>query len=149
MIADHGGRTYAFVDQPYGTIDRTSTSTTTSGGALQMTVDAPFMGHGNNFVTGVSFDHGDIRFASNSTLGYINPALQVVVDPVIPGAGAIIHTLGNVGYQPVALDATTDYYGVYMADTFDITSALSATVGFRVNVIDIGDARQHGFGAGA
>ncbi len=138
VIMDQGGRTYRFVDQPYGTIDRTSTSTTTSGGALQMTVDAPLMGHGNNLAIGASFDHGDIRFASNSTLGYINPALQVIVAPVIPGAGAIIHTLGSLGYQPVALDATTDYYGIYGVDTFDITEALSATVGFRVNVIDIG-----------
>ena len=54
-LMDHGGRTYRFVDQPYGTIDRTSTNTTTSGGALQMTVDAPFMGHGNNLAIGASF----------------------------------------------------------------------------------------------
>jgi iron complex outermembrane receptor protein len=56
----------------------------------------------------------------------------------VPGSGAIIHTLGSVGYQPVALDATTDYYGIYATDTLDITSALSATVGFRVNILDIG-----------
>lgn len=138
VIMDHGGRTFTFgEDTPYGTIDRTSTNTTTVGGALQMTVDAPLMGHGNNFVLGASLDHGEIRFASNSTLGYINPQLQVVSNPEIDGSGAIIHTLGNVGYQPVALDATTDYYGVYLADTFDITHALSATIGLRVNVIDI------------
>lgn len=139
VLMDQGGQTFRFdPNAPYGTIDRTSTDTTTVGGALQMTVEAPFMGHGNNFVVGASLDHSNIRFASNSTLGYINPDLQVGPNAGLPGSGAIIHTLGSVGYQPVALDGTTDYYGIYATDTFDITAALSATLGFRVNVIDIG-----------
>jgi iron complex outermembrane receptor protein len=139
VIVDHQGQTFRFdPNAPYGTLDRTSTNTTTAGGAVQMTVDAPFMGHSNNFAIGASLDHSDIRFASNSTLGTIDPELRVGLNDALPGSGAIIHTLGSVGYQPVALDATTDYYGIYAADTFDVTPALSATVGFRVNVIDIG-----------
>jgi iron complex outermembrane receptor protein len=127
VIMDHGGQTFRFVpDAPYGTLDRTSTNTTTFGAALQITADAPLFDHGNKFVVGASLDHSDIRFASNSTLAYINPQLQVGLNADLPGSGAIIHTLGNVGYQPVGLDATTDYYGIYLADTFDITAALSA-----------------------
>jgi iron complex outermembrane receptor protein len=138
VIRDAGGQTIPFVDVPYGTIDRTSTNIATVGGALQVTYDAPLLGHGSNLVFGFSIDHSDIRFASNSTLGYINPALQVGLNAALPGSGAIIHTAGDVGYAPVALDATTDYYGIYGAETFDITPDLSATVGLRINIIDTG-----------
>jgi iron complex outermembrane receptor protein len=138
VIRDAGGHTIPFVDAPYGTIDRTSTNITTVGGAVQATYDAPLFGHGSNLVVGFSLDHSDIRFASNSTLGYINPALQVGLNGDLPGSGSIIHTTGAVGYQPVALDATTDYYGIYGGETFDITPELSATVGLRINIIDIG-----------
>jgi iron complex outermembrane receptor protein len=138
VIRDAGGHTIPFIDTPYGTIDRTSTNIATVGGAVQATYDAPLFGHGSNLVVGFSLDHSDIRFASNSTLGYINPALQVVLNGTVPGSGEIVHTTGAVGYQPVALDATTDYYGIYGAETFDITPELSATVGLRINIIDIG-----------
>jgi len=105
---------------------------------VQATYDAPLFGHDSNLVVGFSVDHSDIRFASNSTLGYINPELQVGLNSAVPGSGKIIHTTGQVGYAPVALDATTDYYGIYGAETFDITPDLSATVGLRINIIDIG-----------
>jgi iron complex outermembrane receptor protein len=137
VIRNAAGQAIPFVDTPYGTIDRTSTNTATVGGAVQATYDAPVFGHGSNLVVGFSFDHSDIRFASNSTLGYIDPALQVGLNPNVPGTGQIIHTTGSVGYAPVALDAATGYYGIYGAETFDITPRLSATVGLRINVIDI------------
>ena len=137
VIRNAAGQTIPFVDTPYGTIDRTSTNIATVGGALQATYDAPLFDHGSSLVVGFSFDHSDIRFASNSTLGYINPALQVGLNTAVPGSGEIIHTTGQVGYAPVALDATTDYYGIFGAETFDITDRLSATVGLRINIIDI------------
>ena len=137
VIRNAAGQTIPFIDTPYGTIDRTSTNKATVGGAVQATYDAPIFGHGSNLVVGFSFDHSDIRFASNSTLGYINPALQVELNAAVPGSGQIIHTTGNVGYAPVALDATTNYYGIYGAETFDITPELAATVGLRINIIGI------------
>ncbi|MDB5394340.1 MAG: TonB-dependent receptor [Rhodospirillales bacterium] len=141
-ILDRSGRTIPFVaDTPYGTIDKTSTNTTTLGAALQATYDAPVFGHTNNFVFGGSIDHSDIVFSSSSTLGYIFPDLSVGLNGALPGSGAVIHTLGNLGYAPVALAATTDYYGIYAANTFDVTDRLSATVGIRVNIIGI-DSRD-------
>jgi len=138
VLRNAADQTIPFVGAPYGTIGRTSTNTATVGAAVQVTYEAPILGHGSNLAIGFSFDHSDIRFASNSTLGAINPALQVVVDAQMPGAGQIIHTTGNVGYAPVALDATTDYYGIYGVETLDITPNLAATVGLRLNIIDIG-----------
>jgi len=144
VLRNAAGQTIPFADVPYGTIDRTSTNTATIGGAVQATYDAPIFGHGSNLAIGFSFDHSDIRFASNSTLGYIDPALQVGLNSDVPGTGQIIHTTGAVGYAPVALDATTDYYGIYGAETFDITPELSATVGLRINIIDIGSRDDTG-----
>ena len=51
--------------------------------------------------------------------------------------GSIIHTLGDIGYGPVALDAHSTYYGLYSSDTFDVTPRLSATLGARLNVATI------------
>ena len=59
----------------------------------------------------------------------------------MPGAGNIVHTLGNLGYAPVNLGATTDYYGLYAVDALDLTDALTITAGLRVNAADISDPR--------
>ena len=122
---------------PYGTIDRTSTQATTIGASLQATNSAAIFGHGNRFAVGGSVDHSWTGFSSSSTLGFINPDLSVTVNPAIPGNGQIIHTLGNLGFIPVRLDAQSTYYGLYATDTFDITSQLALTVGGRLNVARI------------
>ena len=129
---------------PYGTIDRTSTNTTTIGGAAQATDGEKVFGHDNRLVVGTSIDHSTVDFRSSSQLGFINPNLFVSVNPDIPGDGAIIHTLGGFGYGPVGLNATTTYYGLFATDTFDITRQLSVTAGARLNVAKINMADQLG-----
>jgi iron complex outermembrane recepter protein len=129
------GNTCATV--PYGTIDRTNTSSNTFGGSLQATNDDKIFGFGNHFVIGGSIDRGSTAFNANSTLGYIYPDLSVGYNPSIPGNGSIIHTVGNLGYTPVGIDTRNTYYGLYLSDTFDITDKLSATAGARYNVAQI------------
>jgi iron complex outermembrane receptor protein len=119
---------------PYGTIDRTFTDAVTAGASLQATNDAKVFGHENRFTVGASIDHSWTNFTSSSTLGFINPDLQIVVNQAIPGNGQVIHTLGNIGFVPVNLDARNTYLGLYATDTFDITSQLSMTLGGRLNV---------------
>ncbi|WP_044558659.1 TonB-dependent receptor [Azospirillum sp. B4] len=137
VITDLAGHTFAFDrDATYGTLDRTATDTTGVGGSLQLTGDRPLMGMENRFAAGGSIDHSDIRFTATSTLGVINPDLSVTADDVA-GAGLIIRTQGNLGYAPVWLSGTTDYYGAYVMDTLDLTPALSLTAGLRLNVADI------------
>jgi iron complex outermembrane receptor protein len=126
------GNTCATV--PYGTIDRTNTDAVTIGASLQATNDAKVFGHDNRFTVGGSIDHSRTDFTASSTLGFINPDLSVVTNPAIPGNGQIIHTLGNLGFVPVNLDAQNTYFGLYATDTFDITSQLSLTAGGRLNI---------------
>ncbi len=122
---------------PYGTIDRTDTRSNTFGGTLQATNDAKILGRDNHFVVGGSIDRGSTAFAATSTLGYINPDLSVGINPAIPGNGAVIHTLGNVGYSSVGINSRNTYYGLFASDTFDITDRLSLTGGARLNVAKI------------
>jgi iron complex outermembrane recepter protein len=122
---------------PYGTIDRTNTDATTVGASLQAGSDAALFGHVNRFTVGGSIDHSWTGFTSSSTLGFINPDLAVTINPTIPGNGQIIHTLGNLGFIPVTLNAQSTYYGLYATDTFDITAQLSLTLGGRLNVAKI------------
>jgi iron complex outermembrane receptor protein len=121
----------------YGTVDRTFTDSMTRGGTLQVTGNAPLFGLANNFTAGASIDSSSIAFRSTSTLGRIFPNFDVAADPVLAGSGSIIHSNGNLGYAPVNLGATTDYYGFYAVDALDLTEALTLTAGFRINAADI------------
>jgi len=141
VILGRQGQTFAFVPgTPYGTLDRVSIGTKTFGAAIQATYDASVIGHDNNFAFGASIDRSDISFTANSALGFVNPDLSVGLNAAIPGSGSVVHTLGDLGYAPVGLGAATRYYGIYAADTFDITPRLSLTAGIRVNIIDIDTA---------
>jgi iron complex outermembrane receptor protein len=130
-----GGTACALV--PYGTVDRTRTDAITFGGSLQAANNDELFGHKNNFIVGGSIDHGDVTFGASSSLGYIFPDLTVGPNPAIPGTGSIIHTAGNLGFSPVNLSARNTYYGLYVTDTFEISSRLAATAGARLNVAEI------------
>src|SRR4029079_13598754 len=105
----------------YGTLDHTFTDSTTHGVTLPLTGNPPLMGLGNYFPAGLSLDSSAIGFRSTSTLARISPDLLVAVDPALAGSGSIIRANGNVGYAPVTLGATTDYYGFFNAGAPDPT----------------------------
>lgn len=133
-------------DVTYGEIDRTDTDTDGLGGTFQATWTAPLWGHGNHLVAGGSLDHGDTRYRATSELGQIDAGLLVT------GSGYIIDQLANpqsaaqaqaagLLIGPTDLQATNDYYGIYLTDTFDVTEALSITLDGRYNLarIDLAD----------
>jgi iron complex outermembrane receptor protein len=116
-----------------GQIDRTATATNSFGGSLQAASSAKVFGHDNRLVIGASLDNGHVQFDSNSELGTVN-ADQF---PFVQGVGVYINQpSGDVA--PVGLLAKTLYAGVYITDTFDVTSRLSITAGGRYNDASIG-----------
>jgi iron complex outermembrane receptor protein len=119
---------------PFGTIDRTVNHTTTIGGSLQATRSGNLFDRGNNFVSGASVDHSTINFSADSMLGIINPDLTITTNSEIPGSGAVVGTLGNIGVGPVATSTQNTYYGLYALDTFDVDERLALTAGGRLNV---------------
>jgi iron complex outermembrane recepter protein len=109
-------------------------STVTSlgiGGALQGTYTAPLFDHGNHLVAGVSIDHAEVDFHSTNELGTIDPSTLLV-----SGVGVII-AQPDGSLAPVKLATTTNYYGLYASDTFDVTPELAVTVGGRYNVAQV------------
>jgi iron complex outermembrane receptor protein len=145
VIMNPAGQVFPFDNAiSYGTIDRTFTDTATQGATLQVTSNQSLFGLTNYFTAGGSIDHSAIGFQSNSTLGREFPNLDVAVDATVPGAGNIVHTLGNLGYAPVNLGATTNYYGLYAVDALDLTDALTITAGLRINAADISGRDRSG-----
>ncbi|HWU55075.1 MAG TPA: TonB-dependent receptor, partial [Rhizomicrobium sp.] len=137
-ILDQNNASIAFTPGAfYGTVDRTATSSTTHGATLQVTGNAPLLGLANYVTAGFSVDSSAIGFRSASTLGRVFPSLLVAADPTLAGSGSVIHANGNIGYAPVNLGATTDYYGFYAVDALDLTENLTLTVGLRINAADI------------
>jgi iron complex outermembrane receptor protein len=113
--------------QTPGEIDRTATDADGLGGSLQLTETAPLLGHGNHLVAGFSLDHGNVDFATQSELGIIERTL------LVSGTGFIIdEPAGDLA--PVSLTTTNSYYGLYLADTFDVTSRLAVTASGRYNL---------------
>jgi iron complex outermembrane receptor protein len=113
-----------------GSIDRTTTAATTFGGSVQASMTGKLAGHDNQFVIGGSLDRGNVNFNASSELGTIGSDLFVT------GTGVIIsQPAGDVA--PVALKTMNTYTGLYLTDTFDVTSRLAVTAGGRLNVAQI------------
>jgi iron complex outermembrane receptor protein len=129
---------------PYGTLDRTATQATTVGASLQATSTEKLFDQDNHLVVGGSIDRSTVAFVADSTLGFVNPDLTVTINPTIPGNGAIIHTLGNLGVTPVSVDTRNTYYGLYALDTLDLAQGLAATAGARLNLASIAVRDQLG-----
>lgn len=110
------------------------------GGSLQLTGTQSLAGHGNQFAIGASVDTAHIDFTSGAELGVINPD-NLVVEP----SGLFVDTPEDTGFSatPVILKSTNTYYGLFLTDTFDVTSALAVTASGRYNIaqIDLYDQR--------
>jgi iron complex outermembrane recepter protein len=134
------GQPIPFRNVPYGTIDTTLTESEAYGGSLQAANRDRIFGLPNTFVVGGSVDASTFAFKSQSTLGVINPNLQVTTDPnnpyygTIPGLGtSFLRTAAAIGIAPTSVTGSTLYLGLYATDTLDLTDRLSLTAGFRLN----------------
>ncbi len=118
--------------QSLGEIDSSSTRTTTLGDTLQVTERSELFDHGNNLVIGGSVDHGDTNYQARGNLAALQPNLLasdlgITIDQGFnPTASELI--------EPVVLDSTNDYYGLYLSDTVDITTRLALTLNGRYNL---------------
>ncbi|MFT3730547.1 MAG: TonB-dependent receptor [Hyphomicrobium sp.] len=114
-----------FTDNVYGSIDQTSQNADTAGLTLQAQENAKLFGHTNQFIVGVSYDHGHVAYTAKSELGFMEPKF------VVDGQGIIL--TGTEDFNPRSLTTTNDYFGAYFTNTFDITDQLALTVGGRYN----------------
>ena len=132
---------------PYGSTANTSTHTTAAGLQEQLTDRESIFGHENYFVVGGSIDASTTNFSSSTTLGELNSSFQNI-ESGFPGAGSILQTAGNLGFNSVYITSTRTDYGVFALDTFNVTKQLAITGGARFNLSNISTRDLTGFDPG-
>jgi outer membrane receptor protein involved in Fe transport len=123
----------------YGSIDRSSEDADGLGGSAQIVEKSKLFGLGNQLLVGASIDTGRLTSKSSSELGVIDPNSLVV-----GGLGVILTDAGVAGVgdnidsiKPVDLGVRTNYYGIYISDTLDLTDRFALTLGGRYNIAEI------------
>ncbi|MCH9808069.1 MAG: TonB-dependent receptor [Alphaproteobacteria bacterium] len=112
-------------DEPFGIIDRINQKAESWGGSLQAVEKMQVFSRPNQFLVGVSYDKGSVRYKTSSEIGTIED--RYVVD----GADIIVTEPDDFTGRDV--DVETEYIGVYFSNTLDVTDALAVTVGGRFN----------------
>jgi iron complex outermembrane recepter protein len=119
---------------PYSELDNQTTNTNAYGASAQVTNTNDLFGFKNHFVAGVSFDGAQTLFSATSFIGGLTPDSRVFVGP-----GVVIDEPGSNSPVRVAISNAT--YGLYFADTLNLTSRLAVTVSGRFNaaLVDLND----------
>ncbi|MEQ1718642.1 MAG: TonB-dependent receptor [Hyphomicrobium sp.] len=110
---------------PLGSIERINQDAESYGTTAQAVEKSRLFGRPNQFLVGVSYDHGKVGYTTSSELGSIGDRF------VVTGSGIIVNSPDDL--LPRNLTSENDYYGVYFSDTLDVTDALAITVGGRFN----------------
>ena len=122
---------------PYSELDNQTTNTNAYGTSAQVTnTNEPF-GLKNHFVAGFSFDGARTLFSATSYIGGLTAADRVFIGP-----GVVIDEPGS--NSPVRVAVSNATYGLYFADTLNITPALALTVSGRFNAAQIDLSDQNG-----
>jgi iron complex outermembrane receptor protein len=146
-LYDSQGHTVAASALPAGAtpgeIDFTHTNTNAVGAAVQASLSAPVLDHGDSLVLGASVDHGWTQYGAQGELGTLESNLEVV------GAGVIIDQGLSPTAQPpietpVSVAADNTYTGVYGLNVLDLTPRLSWTLSGRLNIAQISLADRLG-----
>jgi iron complex outermembrane receptor protein len=119
---------------PYSELDNQTTNTNAYGASLQVTNTNDQFGFPNHFVAGMSFDGAQTLFSATSFIGGLTP-----LDRVFIGPGIVIDEPGS--NSPVRVGISNANYGIYFADTFNLTQRLALTVSGRFNMalVDLND----------
>ena len=110
---------------PLGSLERINQDAKSFGFSTQAVEKSQLFSRPNQFLVGVSYDHGKVRYDTSSEIGTIGDKF------VITGSGIIVNAPDDL--LPRDLTSENDYYGVYLSNTLDVTDALSVTVGGRYN----------------
>ncbi len=112
-------------DGPLGSIERIGQDAESWGGTMQAVERSRLFDRPNQFLVGVSYDHGKVHYDTSSELGTIGDRF------VVDGSGIIVVEPDDL--EPRHLTSENTYYGLYFTNTLDVTDALSVTVGGRYN----------------
>jgi iron complex outermembrane receptor protein len=114
----------------YSELDNQTTNTNGYGASVQATDTQTVFGFNNHLVAGVSFDGSQTEFTGVSFIGGITTDSRVFAGP-----GVVIDEPGN--NQPVRVGISDANYGVFVADTFNLTDRLALTASGRFNAAQV------------
>ena len=119
---------------PYSELDNQTTNTNAYGVSAQVTNTNDVFGFRNHFVAGTSFDGAQTLFSATSSFGGLTPDARLFIGP-----GVVIDEPGENSPVRVAISNAT--YGIFFADTLNLTSRLAVTVSGRFNdaLVDLND----------
>jgi outer membrane receptor protein involved in Fe transport len=117
---------------PYSDWDSEVTNTNGYGLSVQVTNENEIFGHGNHLVVGASFDGSQTLFGATTGIGGLDPVSLNFIGPAGFPQGIIVDQADGAD-APVRVAVSTADYGIFLTDTFDITSQLSANVSGRFN----------------
>jgi iron complex outermembrane receptor protein len=112
----------------------------TWGGSLQFSSTDKIFGHGNAFAVGATVDTSTTNFFSGTELGVENAALTILPSPYFVSTPEGLDSTAT----PVILNASNEYYGLFLTDTFDVADPLSVTVTGRYNIAKVDLADRNG-----
>ena len=119
-------------DDVPGVIDRINQKAESWGGSLQAVEKSDLFGLPNQLIVGASYDRGQVRYNTTSEFGTIQPFF------VVDGSGTILGgDEDETDFLPRMVDVETEYVGVYISNTLDVTDKLAVTVGGRFNYASI------------
>jgi iron complex outermembrane receptor protein len=119
---------------PYSELDKQTTNTNAYGASLQVTNTNELFGLSNHVIGGVSFDGAQTMFSAMSYIGGLT-----AFDRVFIGPGVALNEPGT--NTPVRVAISNATYGLYLADTLNLTPRLALTVSGRFNAaqVDLND----------
>jgi iron complex outermembrane receptor protein len=122
---------------PYSELDNQTTNTNAYGASVQVTNTNDVFGLKNHFVAGTSFDGAQTMFSATSFIGGLT-----ALDRVFIGPGVVIDEPGT--NSPVRVGISNATYGLYLADTLNLTPQLAVTLSGRFNAAQINLSDQNG-----
>ncbi len=110
----------------YGVLNRSRTVTSSNGALIQFVDKRPLLGGENELIVGFSLDRSRTRFAASTELGVLTPERSVT------GLGQVI-VQPDGAVAPVGLRTTTQYTGLFVAESLPLGPNLTAEIGLRWN----------------
>ena len=131
VAEDINGNPIAAGDNVEGATNNTSaTMMRGRGGSVQAAFNQALFGHENHLVIGANYDYANIHFASDTELAELTDSRGTIGSDIF------------VEEAKVRLNSSTETFGIYFSETFDITDKWTATVGSRYNHTAIKMANQ-------
>ncbi|NOQ64254.1 MAG: TonB-dependent receptor [Methyloprofundus sp.] len=128
----YGNPVRASDDVEGGTLNTSETDQWSFGFALQSAFNQSLWNHENQFVIGLSYDLGKAGYSADTELGSLTDNRGV------DGSGVLADE------SRVRLDTTTNSFGLYFTEVFNITEELAVNVAGRYNHVEIDMKDRYG-----